>query len=62
MAKPAAGTHITKDTIDAALRDAAPGLHWYHPDPECRGLSLRANGRSITWSFRGPRLGGKNRR
>ncbi|MGH6726483.1 MAG: integrase arm-type DNA-binding domain-containing protein, partial [Pseudolabrys sp.] len=61
MAKPGEGSTITKATVEAALRDATRGVQWEHPDPACPGLSLRARGR-ITWSFRGPRLGGRNRR
>ena len=61
MAKPKAGTNITQATIESALKDAGRGVCWEHPDPGCAGLSLRVTG-TVTWSFRGPRLAGKNRR
>ncbi|MBX9830221.1 MAG: Arm DNA-binding domain-containing protein [Xanthobacteraceae bacterium] len=61
MAKPKAGTNITQATVEAAQKDAAKGVSWEHPDPGCAGLSLRVAG-TVTWSFRGPRLAGKNRR
>jgi hypothetical protein len=62
MARPSKGTRITKATVDAAVRDAQAKMSWEYPDPECAGLSLRVRGKAVTWSFRGPRLGGKNRR
>lgn len=62
MARPNKGTRITKATVDAAVRDAQAKMSWEYPDPECAGLSLRVRGKAVTWSFRGPRLGGKNRR
>ncbi len=61
MAKPDKGTRITQATVDAAVRDARAGVHYDHPDPECKGLGLRVGGK-VVWSFRGPRLGGKNPR
>ncbi|OYX80770.1 MAG: hypothetical protein B7Y77_00115, partial [Bradyrhizobium sp. 35-63-5] len=62
MPRPEAGSRITQATVDAAIRDAAKKVNYEHPDPECKGLSLRVAGKGVTWSFRGPRLGGKNRR
>ncbi len=62
MAKPKAGTNITGDTIDMALRDMERGVYWEYPDKGCAGLSLRVTGTSVQWSFRGPRVAGKNTR
>ena len=62
MTKPLPKTRITAATVEAAFRDARAGLDWEHPDPECPGLTLRVRGGKVSWSFRGPRLGGKNPR
>jgi hypothetical protein len=62
MTKPTKDSRITSSTVEAAKRDADAGLDWQHPDPECKGLSLRVRGRGVSWTFRGPRLAGKNRR
>jgi hypothetical protein len=62
MTKPTKDSRITSATVEAAKRDADAGLEWEHPDPECKGLSLRVRGRGVSWNFRGPRLAGKNRR
>jgi hypothetical protein len=62
MAKPKAGTNITGETVDMALRDMERGITWEYADKGCAGLSLRVTGSSVHWSFRGPRLAGKNPR
>jgi len=62
MTKPGPETRITAATVAAAFRDARLGVEWEHPDPECPGLTLRVRGYKVSWSFRGPRLAGKNRR
>jgi hypothetical protein len=61
MPRPAPGTTITEPSVTAAVKAAAAGEVWEYPDPACPGLTLRVRGR-VTWTFRGPRLGGKNRR
>jgi Arm DNA-binding domain len=62
MTKPTKDSRITNATVEAAKRDADAELDWQHPDPECKGLSLRVRGRGVSWTFRGPRLAGQNRR
>jgi hypothetical protein len=62
MTKPTPKSRITHATIEAAVRDARNGIEWEHPDPQCPGLSLRVRGGGVSWNFRGPRSGGKNRR
>jgi hypothetical protein len=62
MTKPTKDSRITNATVEAAKRDADAGLDWQHPGPECKGLSLRVRGRGVSWTFRGPRLAGQNRR
>ena len=62
MTKPTNDSRITSATVEAAKRDADAGLDWQHPDPECKGLALRVRGRGVSWTFRGPRLAGQNRR
>lgn len=62
MTKPTKDSRITVATVEAAFRDARLGGEWEHPDPECPGLTLRVRGSKVSWSFRGPRLGGKNPR
>lgn len=62
MTRPTPDSRITAATVEAAFRDARLGGSWEHPDPECPGLTLRVRGAKVSWTFRGPRLGGKNRR